>query len=154
MLKISTKASTTLSLIFSGVLLVALGVMYFLVPAIVSKASLLIYPPRPITTLGSVYLCVVGYLVLIFATVADVLLFLLLLRVRKSLVFSERSIAYIRYISWLAMLEGVLFLALAPYVKISVFVFVAALMLGLALRVVKNVLEEAMLIKNENDFTI
>ena len=154
MFKISNKISLNLSLVFSAVLFAVLTVMYFLLPGVIANASQMVYPPRPISTPGTIYLGCIGYLVLIVATLADVFLFRLLLLVKRSRVFSPESISCIRVISWAALGESLLFLALAPYTVVSIFICVAAFMLSLSLRVVKNVLEQAMEIKNENDYTI
>ncbi len=151
--KISDKASIILSLIFSTLLFVVLAVMAFFIPSIVDKAPDII-APRILSSLGRVYLTVLGYLILAAALASNIYLFRLLLRVKKELVFSPQSLHCIRMISWGAMFEALFFLALVPYSVISFFISVAAFMLALALRVVKNVLTQAMEIKNENDYTI
>ncbi len=154
MLKISNKASANLSLIFSGVFMAALTVMYFIMPLLITRFCDVVNVIRPVSKLGYIYLGIIGYLVLIVATATDILLFALLFRVKRGLVFSERSVAYIRYISWSVFAEAFLFLLIAPYSLIGIFIFIAAFMLGMALRVVKNVISEAVQIKIENDFTV
>ena len=54
----------------------------------------------------------------------------------------------------LAFAIGVLFVVLGYYFKLAVVVAVAAIFLGLCLRVVKNVIEKATEIKAENDLTV
>lgn len=94
------------------------------------------------------------YTVICVAEICCVAVVLLLLRVRKGLVFTEASISYIRFVSW-----GCVFLALVGMVgqlfhPLMFILALAAAFLGLCLRVVKNVIEEATAIKNENDFTV
>lgn len=83
-----------------------------------------------------------------------VMVFVLLIRVRKGLVFSEISVDCLRYISWLCMLLS-LFLFVGEMFHPLMFVMaMAVVFLGLCLRVTKNVIELATSIKQENDFTI
>lgn len=154
MLKISNKASINLSLVFSGALMAALIVMACVMPFFIPHFGEMVYPVRQISKLTYIYLGIVVYLMLIVAGIADTFLFSLLLIVKRGLVFTDKSISRIRYVSWAVFAESFLFLLIAPYTFVGIFISVAALMLGIALRVVKNVLSEAILIKNENDFTV
>ncbi|MBO7737139.1 MAG: DUF2975 domain-containing protein, partial [Clostridia bacterium] len=78
----------------------------------------------------------------------------LLLRVRKGLVFTPKSVSYIRFISWMCVLLAAIVLV-AQYFHAAAFIIALAMsVLGLSLRVVKNVIEAATEIKNENDLTV
>jgi len=88
------------------------------------------------------------------AEACAVTILLLLLRVRRGLVFTARSVAYIRYVSWGCMLIALLCLLATYFLHMAYFISLAAIFLGLCLRVVKNVIEEATAIKDENDYTI
>ena len=57
-------------------------------------------------------------------------------------------------LSWCCFAEGVLAILLFVYFQLVICVTLAAFFLGLCLRVVKHVIEEAIRIKNENDYTI
>ena len=107
-----------------------------------------------ITALGRVFVLVLAYLILADVVCADVLLFILLLRVRKGLVFTRKSTELVRGISWCCIGLMLLFGLLGIYFQLAFIVAFAAMFLGLCLRVVKNVLEEASDIKMENDLTV
>ncbi len=81
-------------------------------------------------------------------------LLLLLLRVRRGLVFTARSVSYIRFVSWGCILLAASCIAVQYFLHMAYFIAFAALLLGLCLRVVKNVIEEATEIKSENDLTV
>ncbi len=103
---------------------------------------------------GPTVVLILAYCVLFIAAVADGLLFVLLLRVRRSLVFTKASLSLVRSLSWCCLAIGLIFAVLGYYFLISFAVAFAAVFLGLCLRVVKNVLEEASEIKSENDLTV
>lgn len=94
------------------------------------------------------------YFVCVFALVASFMLILLLLRVLRSNVFSEKSVALIRGISWCCVGACVPLALCGVYFYSMIFLSFAAAFLGLVLRVVKNVIEEATDLKKENDLTI
>ena len=99
-------------------------------------------------------LLVCAYLILSVAAIADVLLFVLLRRVSRGDVFTKVSVAIIRAVSWCCMLESMLFLVVAFSFILSAIVSMAALFLAIVVRVVKNVIEQATVIKQENDLTV
>ncbi len=155
MLKISSKASIILSLVFSAIFFVLLLVGAVIMP------SVLEYFLNGLQGAGvsspffnSTFLLLMAYGVLAVAFLADTLLFLLLLRIRAGLVFTSRSVSLIRGVSWCCFLLGALFIVLAYPFPAALVVTFAAVFLGLCLRVVKNVMEEAVEIKTENDFTV
>ena len=96
----------------------------------------------------------VGYLIVLSVGVADIMMCFLLFRVLRGLVFTKTSVSLIRGVSWLAIVCGILFALLGRVFFIAYVVAVAILFLGLCIRVVKNVVEEATEIKNENDLTV
>ncbi len=157
MMKISSKASTNLSIALSVVFFAAIIFAAFLMPFFV---NLLVGSPEEIAQRpffvaeGEGVILAIAYAVLAVAMLADVLLFVLLLRVRTEQVFTEKSVSLIRGVSWCAVAIGVLFFALGYYFKLAIVVGVAAVFLGLCLRVVKNVIETATEIKCENDLTV
>ena len=86
--------------------------------------------------------------------VADGFLVKLLLLVRKRQVFTDKAVSCLRTISWCCFIEaGLLLVGVACFFMMPVLAFVVGF-LGLVLRVVKNVIEEAVALKAENDFTI
>ncbi len=99
-------------------------------------------------------LFVLLYLALGIMTGADILMFLLLKRVQGGQVFTDRSVALIRAVSWCCFfLSGVL-CVLGLWFRLGFFAAFAAVFLGTCLRVVKNVIEEATRIKLEHDLTV
>ena len=152
MMRISRDVSVTISLILTGVFFAVLIVCLFIMPGFVR----LILPvsPRTIMTGDAVLITAAGYCVLLFAMLADILLFRLLLLVRAGEVFSARSVSMIRGVSWCSIAVSLLFLLTARYFAIALALAFTAVLLGLCLRVVKNVVEEATAIKAENDLTV
>lgn len=96
-----------------------------------------------------------AYVALVFITLIDILLFMLLMKVKAGKVFTAESVGLIRGISWGCYLVAGVFCGLAAYFTfVALLVAFVAAFLGLCLRVVKNVIEEATEIKAENDMTV
>ena len=157
MLKISRKHSVYLSLCIAAVFFVLLLACAALLPLIVSplvayanESSLL----PPLFPASQAPMLILAYLVVATMMLADVLLVVLLLHVKREEVFCARAVSLIRRISWCCFLLGVWFAAIGVWFQLSLVAAVAALFLGLCLRVVKNVIEQAIAIKEENDFTV
>ena len=150
MLRISKGASVTM--VLTGLFFAVLVFCLFIMPGFVR----LILPvsPRAIRTGDAALITAVGYGVLVLAMLADLLLFRLLLLVRAGEVFTARSVALIRGVSWCAIGVSLLFLLTARYFLIALALAFTAVLLGLCLRVVKNVVEEATALKAENDLTV
>lgn len=144
--KISKNASVTLSLICCGIGflgLIFLAVYFpFMTPRTENRAVL-------------AAVLALDYLLLVPVAVANGFLVKLLLLVRKHLVFTDGAVSCLRVISWCCFIEAVLCLLTTKVFVLAHFAaaFVAGF-LGLVLRVVKNVIEEAVALKAENDFTI
>ena len=98
---------------------------------------------------------ILSYAIVTLAGIAAVMLFLLLMRVYHGMVFTEKSVALIRGISWCCFAIAAVFFGLSYFLIIVGFALAfVAILLGLCLRVVKNVIEEATEIKAENDLTV
>ncbi len=157
MLKISRNLSVWLSIILSILFMIALIIGAFIMPWLVN--TLIALPDysgvrQNITGFGRIFIMAVSYGLLGVCGLADVLLFALLLRVRKGLVFTAKSASLIRSVSWCGIALGLLFGVLGIYFELSLAMAFAGFFLGLCLRVVKNVIEEATAIKEENDLTV
>lgn len=81
-------------------------------------------------------------------------LYVLLFNIEKKKVFINNNILYLRRISWCCFAGGVIALTSSLYFFSWIFIAIAAGFVGLIVRVVKNVIEEAVVLKEENDFTI
>ena len=95
-----------------------------------------------------VYVCLaIGGLILI-------ILDRLLKNIRQEDIFISRNVSYLRGISWACFALCVPCLIITVYCGTFIFIFAAAGFMGLILRVVKNVIEDAVVIKEENDYTV
>ena len=154
MLKISKKASVTLSMVLSFLFFVGLIIGAVAMPAFVDSVIELVYNPATFPTAGKALCLALAYLILAVCLIADCVIFALLKTVKADNVFTAKSVALIRVISWCCFLVGVLFLAVGYYFALAFILAFAAMFLGLCIRVVKNVIEQATEIKCENDLTV
>lgn len=98
--------------------------------------------------MGILYCCCIPGLVALFS------LDRLLANISKEQVFIHHNVKYLRIISWCCFIIAVL-VGLAGYYYYVFFLgAIMAAFMGLILRVVKNVIEQAVFLKAENDFTI
>ncbi len=157
MLKIPKTLSVYISLGISVLLFLVCIAGIFVLPTLV---DILINTPDNIgnrdfiTAPGRTLLHVLSYLVLLCVLLADILMFWLLLRVKGGLVFTDRSVALIRGVSWCCFLLSLLFCGIGLYFQLAFLIAFAGIFLGTCLRVVKNTIEEATQIKSENDLTV
>ena len=105
---------------------------------------------------GSVYIpmIVTLYVCEAFAFWAVFELNILLRNISAGEVFVERNTRCLRCISWACMLAGCAFTVMALWRFLLFLPAFFAVMFGLIMRVLKNVFEQAVEIKSENDFTI
>ena len=157
MLKISNRTSLYISIgiavLFFALCIAGLFILPTLVPMLIRLPDN-IGPRDTITDFGRGLVMTEAYLVVITFLTADILLFDLLRRVKRGLVFTTESVARIRGVSWCCMALCVLFGCLGYYFTLSWLVSFLALFLGLCLRVTKNVIAEATEIKQDHDLTI
>jgi len=147
MLKISKNASLTISQIFAWLIFAGVMCGCVLLPRMSGWL-------RVESETYRTACCVILYLALFVALIADGALHLLLRNVRREEIFTASSVLLLRALSWCCIAECVLFAVLALYLWLGLLISFACAFMGIMLRVVKNVIEEAMDIKNENDFTI
>lgn len=96
----------------------------------------------------TIYACAVPGLTALFS------LDRLLANIKKKDVFIERNVRHLRIISWCSFAVSIILLVSGFYYLLFLLIAIAAAFLGLIMRVVKNVIEQAVVIKNENDYTI
>lgn len=157
MFKIPSKISITISIAASMAFFVLCVALTFYMPAFTSLMIQAVNELGIAHVEGSGEYIVLGlaYVGLVFIALIDILLFMLLLRVREGKVFTAESVGLIRGISWGCYLVAAVFCGLSVYfVFVGLMVAFVAAFLGLCLRVVKNVIEEATEIKAENDMTV
>jgi hypothetical protein len=105
--------------------------------------------PAVITPLlALIYACAVPGLTALFS------LDRLLANIKARNVFIEKNVKHLRVISWCSFIVSAILFVFGFYYLLFLLMAVAAAFFGLILRVVKNVIEQAVAIKNENDFTI
>ena len=157
MLKISRDLSVTLSRILTWVFM---ALLIFLAIVMVPLSDMLIDLPDNIGARNEVELWeriliyILAYFVLAVGFAADLFLMGLLRCVGEETVFSEKSVERLRGVSWCCIGEAVVFALLGIWFQLAFGVAFGALFVGICLRVVKNVIEEATEIKMEHDFTV
>lgn len=88
------------------------------------------------------------------ATVLLFCLYRLLHRIEIDQVFITANVECLRRISWSCFAGAIICLVSVPYYFPWMFVAVAAAFMGLIVRVVKNIVAQAVELKNESDFTV
>lgn len=81
-------------------------------------------------------------------------LYRLLRRIELDQVFITVNVEYLRRISWSCFAGAVICIASIPYYFPWAFVAVAAAFMGLIVRVIKNIIAQAVELKNESELTI
>ena len=94
------------------------------------------------------------YLCCIPAMIALICLHMLLVNIKREEVFIRKNVKLLRIISWCCFLVAFIMAFAIYYYLLFGLMAVAVAFIGLILRVVKNVIEEAVRLKDENDFTI
>ena len=148
--------STVLSLICTRIVAAAVIVCAFFVPGIVGyytnsqfNGREAIAPTGRMQVTAGIYICLLIALFILY------MLDRLLSNIRKEEIFIPQNVSYLRGISWACFAMCVPCLLVSVYgSQIFLFIMVAAAFMGLILRVVKNVIESAVLIKEENDYTV
>ena len=104
-------------------------------------------------TVIALYVC--AYACFVPVMVALLTLDILLRNIKKDQVFFRPNVKYLRTISWCCFVIAIVMLCGWPFISyVFVFVAAAAAFFGLLMRVVKNVIDAACEIKDENDYTI
>ena len=132
-------------------IVIALGICFaFTAPTMVrSYVEYTAKNPEIMTPLLiTIYACCVP------ALVSLICLDRLLANIKKEEIFIEKNVKNLRLISWCCFAASIILVISGFYYILFLMIAVAAAFFGLILRVVKNVIEQAMIIKNENDFTI
>ena len=153
----SNKASMIISLILTCLLFAALIFLTYWLPEVVTSmidTEDNLGNRANITATGRALILADAYAMVAIAYIAVFLLFLLLRTVLRGEVFGRTTSRLLAAVSLCCFGEGLLVALLTPAFQLAAGIAVAACFVGLCLRVVKNVIEEAARIKAENDFTI
>jgi len=142
--------SVLLSLVCTRIIMVlALLLALLLILAVVYEPGIVLldYNPLPLTI---TYLCFC-----LPALGALWALDRLLTAVRHEQVFTAGNVRKLRIISWCCFAAGAILLVGSLFVNINLIILaVLAAFFGIVIRVVKNLFEAAVALKDENDFTI
>lgn len=155
--RIDKKVSEAISLAATVIFLIALAVCIVLMPRIcrgLIDAKGEMSPRFTVGQAGRTVICCLGYACSAIMATAGISCLMLLLRVRSGNVFTDKTVALIRLISWCCFPAALIFGVLGIWFTVSIGVAFMAFFAGVCLRVVKNVMEEATEIKNENDLTV
>ena len=155
--KINRKLSVYISIVLTAVIFAGAIVLAFFLPTLLDyllglpglNGEHLSLAPYQTTI---VYVAAYAELALMLTGLA--MLFALLLLVQRKKVFTLPAVELIRYISWCLIFMGIIMIALTFFSIIALLVGAAVLFFGLTIRVVKNVIESAVYLKEENDLTI
>ena len=142
--------STTLSLICTRLVMAAALAALFSVPRI---TDFFIYRGT-VAAAGRTAVIICVFICLMTGEAILYMLDSLLQNIRKEDIFISRNVSYLRGISWACFALCIPCLVITVYCQTFFFIFLAAGFMGLILRVVKNVIEEAVVIKEENDYTV
>lgn len=122
----------------------------FLVRLYINDAGL---GDAPSQSLGiMLYVCL--YSSVVPAFVASYYLYKMLVNIKKNIVFDRANVACLRYISWCCFIVALIYFVLGFAILFSFVVAAATGFIGLVVRVIKNLLNEAVDIKLENDLTV
>lgn len=104
----------------------------------------------------SVYipLCATLYISWVFGMICIGALWKLLANINRNEIFTEQNTKCLRIISWCCIAVGIAFFIFGFWRWLSFIVSFVAVFFGLILRVLKNVFEMAVLLREENDYTI
>lgn len=145
--------SALLSLIIVRICYVLLGVCCIAAPWIVRYYDEIVNEANGLPSVF-VPLLVTLYCAVPAAVVALVCLDKLLGNVRRGEPFTESSVKYLRVISWCCFAEALVFVYFSFLKQFAFLVVIGFAFIGLILRVVKNVFKQAVIIREENDYTI
>ena len=113
----------------------------------------ILYVGMAAETVRAIFIC--AYASIAPALIAMLALDMVLRNIRNEHVFVRANVKGLRIISWCCFVIAVVMLCGEPFISyVLFFVAAAAAFFGLLMRVVKNVIDAACEIKDENDYTI
>lgn len=141
--------SLTLSIAFTTMFAIALALLTLFAPWIVEFLCIFFHRDHLIK-----FLTVVTYLAVPAGWGAIILLYKILLNVKNGEVFIESNVHCLTNLSWLCFYVGLLSGFASHKFVMFIIVSISALFIGLIVRVVRNIIEEAILLKEDSDLTI
>lgn len=147
---IGSKKSVLISKILCYVIFVFLIASIFLIPTVVDEYARSKIISSDIQTSA----CVILYVSIIPAFIADFYLLKLLRNIEKEEIFIRRNVRCLRILAWCCFAVGMIFTAGGFYFSTAFVIAFAAYFFFLIIHVIKNVFDAAVALKEENDYTI
>ena len=114
----------------------------------------LIFMSQPAQNAGQTLFLITIYVGGVPASALLAFLYALLHQIGSGRVFINENVAYLRYISWCCFAGAIVCFASSLYYIPWVALGIAAAFMGLIIRVVKNVIAEAVALQDDSDLTI
>lgn len=147
-MKIENK-SIILSLVFTSLFALAMIFLTFSIPWFVPFLCELLKHENDVT-----FMTVVAYLAVPAGWGAVILLYRLLFNINNKRVFVNKNVKFLNILSWLCFYVGIVSAVASSRYVAFVFVSISAFFIGLIIRIVRNIIEEAIKLKEENELTI
>lgn len=144
------RKSVVLSVICTKLLMILIVLLAISAPFLVDRYIFILGKLESITVplLFTIYSCFIPAMAVLIC------LNRLLKNIKSNAVFVNENVKLLRRISWCCFAAAFILLVSGFYYILFVLAGIAAVFFGLILRVIKNVFEQAIAIKHENDFTI
>ena len=141
--------SIILSIFFTTLFTLAMVFLTFSIPWLVPFLCELLEHENDVA-----FMNVIAYLAVPMGWGAVILLYKILFNIKKKKVFVSENVKFLNVLSYLCFYVGVVCaVATVRYIPF-VFVSISAFFIGLIIRIVRNIIEEAIKIKEENELTI
>ncbi len=152
----NAKRSVTLSIIICFILLAILTALVFIGPWIVEIWFTKYRGWAEISVIKHILTVFCGcfYPSAVFAYITLYNLIKLLFNIKSDEIFTEYNTKALRRISWCCLAVSIITLAGGIFYVPFLFVAIAAGFMGLMLRIIKNVMQNAVALREENDLTI
>lgn len=138
-----------LSIIFTSLFALAMTFLTFSIPWLVPFLCEFLKHEKDVT-----FMTVVSYLAVPAGWGAVVLLYKILFNINNKKVFFKDNVKYLNILSWLCIYVGVVSAVATSRYIAFLFVSISAFFIGLIIRIVRNIIQEAISLKEENELTI
>lgn len=147
-MKIENK-SIILSLVFTTLFALAMLFLTVTIPWLVPFLCEILKHKKDVA-----FMTIVAYLAVPAGWGAVVLLYKILLNINNKKVFINDNVKFLNILSYLCLYVGIVSAVASSKYIAFVFVSISAFFIGLIIRIVRNIIEEAIKFKEENELTI
>ncbi len=141
--------SITLSIAFTTLFALAMLFLTVTIPWLVPFLCEILKHEKDVT-----FMTVVAYLAVPAGWGAVILLYKILFNINNKRVFVNENVKFLNILSWLCFYVGIVSAVASSRYVAFVFVSISAFFIGLIIRIVRNIIEEAIKLKEENELTI